>query len=145
MYHCLPLAFQLTCNYSAVWWGWCECGPVRRAGSETFPLCARQCTWHAIHKQRCKQHEYYLPLVCFWNAVYYIHNEFSTMNSHYSLVRWRCDAFGVRFVALRINQTVFNTFSSWDAFVTSLRHQSRRILQNPPSLPLLSRQSAPRD
>lgn len=101
VYRCLPLAFQLTCNYSAGWWGWWECGPIRRAGSETFPLCARQWTWHVIHKQRCKQREYYLLSACFWEAVYYILNEFSTLNSHYSPVRRRFDASGVRFVAFK--------------------------------------------
>lgn len=101
MYHCLPLAFQLTCNYSAVWWGRCERGPIRRAGSETFPLCARQCTWHVKHKQPCKQQEESLLLACFWNALCSIHNEFPTMNSHSSTVRWKCGAFGVLFVAFK--------------------------------------------
>lgn len=46
---------------------------------------------------------------------------------------------------LRTDQSVFNTFLSWDAFVTSLQPQSRWISQNPSSPPLLSAQFAPRD
>lgn len=143
VYHCLPPAFQLTCNYSAVWWGWCECGPVRHAGSETFPLCARQRSWHVIHKQRCKQHEYYLLLA--WTQCV-----IAVMNSPRWILIILSSGGEVALLVfvlllLRINQTVFNAFSSRDAFVTSLRRQSRRILQNPPSPPRLILQSAPGD
>lgn len=66
----LPQAFQLTCNYYALWGGWGWWGPIRPVCSETFPLCGRQCSWDIRHNKRYKHHLFVMcDICCFWNLL----------------------------------------------------------------------------